>query len=844
MQRNLDSAEVTRRQQQQQQSALINTTVPVKRTNEAMMKFKEILSVFIHGWKWFVLALIVASFGAYYYIRTTPKQYRAFAALMIKADEKELPSDEVLNTLGITPPSVNITNEIMVLRTNSSIEELVKRLNLTTNYYKPSPFVDEVAYGATLPVALSFPGLSEVDEASLTLDLNSDSTVQLSNMKLNGVELDGKFRARLGTTIKSPLGNIKIAPTAYYVGGQTATLLVERVPMRAAVANVSSRLSAHQRNERASIIDIFYIDYSRPRAEDIISTLVGIYNENWIKDRNMLSSSTSDFIRERLALIEAELGEVDTDISNFKSSRLILDPGTVGAQAYGRMTGSEDTNRELDTRLYMVRYLRNLLSDGMHELEQLPVNSGIGNGSIEGQVAQYNNLLLTRNNHLAISSEQNPLVMDIDQKLRTLKASILASLNNEEIMLNTQKQATMQLQSQSARKVAASPHESQHLLSIERQQKVKESLYMFLLQKREENQLSQAFTAYTTRLIEQPRADAIPMKPDVPTTILMAIGLGLAIPAAGLLLVDNFNTAVRGRKDLETLTIPFVGEIPQAKVGEKDSSKLEVRKQTQITDNKLVVRPRSRTILNEAFRVVRTNLEFILGFEGGHHVVMLTSMNPGSGKTFITANLSTSLAIKGKKVIAVDLDMRKASLSKYVGSPSMGVSNYISAQVADYRDVIVPLGDLDVLPVGTIPPNPTELLFNPRFNKMMEELKEQYDYVFLDCPPVEIVADAAIISRHAEMTLFVVRAHVLDRTFLPDIQKWYDEGRFPALSLLLNGTHDEFSHYGYRRYGGRYGYGYGYGSYGSYGYGNTSDAADSDKKEGGKKDKKEGSDKS
>ncbi len=306
------------------------------------------------------------------------------------------------------------------------------------------------------------------------------------------------------------------------------------------------------------------------------------------------------------------------------------------------------------------------------------------------------------------------------------------------------------------------------------------------------------------------------MSPNYPSVIIIALIAALAIPASIITVKEGFNTTVRGRKDLECINAPFVGEIPLAMMRNTTKSGRKGKKVArEVTDNKLLVMPKSKTIMNEAFRVVRTNLEFILGFDEGHHVVMMTSMNPGSGKTFITANLSTSLAIKGKKTIAVDLDLRRASLSKYVDSPEIGISNYLSGQVHDYREVICRLDQLDVLPVGTIPPNPTELLFTTRFTTLMEELKKNYDYVFIDCPPVEIVADAAIISRHAEMTIFVVRAHLLDRAFLPDIQRWYEERRFPNLSLLLNGTREEFSHFGSSRYG-YHRYGYHYGHYGDY----------------------------
>lgn len=811
MQRNLDAPD---RMTPEQSSIIINTQVPVKHNLDSFTKIKDILFLFLGNWQWFVLSLAIAMGVVFYYLQITPSIYQATASVMIKAEEKGgAATEELMNQLGIHGTTVNITNEILSITTVASTQEVVNRLNLAIEAFHHGPFHDELAYGLDLPVTVTFPEFEDTDQASFDLKLQKDSSIVISNMTLNGHQFEGSLSFKLGQTVKTPMGVLTVGPSPYYVGGKTDNLTIVRNPMRATVARFNKSIVATQRNQKASIIDLSINDVSRTRGEDILSTLVSVYNEAWIKDRNQITASTTDFIRERLSIIESELGHVDSDISDYKSRNLMTDVGAVGGIALSQATSTEEQGRELDNRLYMTRYLRNYLTDAAHSKDQLPANSGIESPTIENQIQAYNSLLLQRNNHLAVSSEQNPLVMDIDQKLQNMKQSIIGSLDNELTMLNTRRSTVASARSQAVGKLAANPQQAKYLLSVERQQKVKESLYLFLLQKREENELSQAFTAYNTRVLEQPSSSPIPVSPNVPFIVGIALIAGLGIPAGVLLLIESFNTAVRGRKDIESLHAPFVGEIPLAMTGKKGSKKRPMS--ADITEKELVVKEKSRNVMNEAFRVVRTNLEFILGFEGGNHVVMLTSMNPGSGKTFITANLSNSLAIKDKKVIAVDLDLRRGSLSKYAGSPTQGVSNYLSGQIADWHDVVCRVDKLDILPVGTIPPNPTELLFTPRFTKLITELKEQYDYVFIDCPPVEIVADAAIISRYAEMTLFVVRAHVLDRTFLPDIEKWYQEKRFPSLSILLNGTRQEFSHYGTSRYG-YHRYGYHYGNYGNY----------------------------
>ena len=302
----------------------------------------------------------------------------------------------------------------------------------------------------------------------------------------------------------------------------------------------------------------------------------------------------------------------------------------------------------------------------------------------------------------------------------------------------------------------------------------------------------------------------VPTAPVKKNILLVAFALGLLIPVVIIFMMENMNTVVRGRKDLENLTIPFVGEIP---LGFHKKKKFSRKAQEQKTA--VVVKEKSRNVINEAFRVVRTNLEFMQNKESESHVIMITSANPGSGKTFISFNLAASLGIKGKRILAIDLDLRKGSLSQYAGRPKKGISDYLASDMKNIKDVIVkPSEDakIELIPVGTVPPNPTELLFSERLEKLIADLRKEYDYIFIDCPPVEIVADAAIISKLADMTLFIVRAGLLDRSMLPEIEKFYTDKKYKNMSLILNGTDGGSGRYGYK-YGYKYGYHYGYAGY-------------------------------
>lgn len=772
------------------------------------VRLQDYFFLCISHWPWFVVSMLIAMGGAVLYLKKTPKVYTRTASILIKPNDGGAGSDQQLKELGIIQSPSNVTNEILSLQTTPIAKEIVNLLNLEVNYLHEGTFHDEVIYGIHKPVTILFEDLNDNETAFLYVTLNADSSLVLSDMRRNNEVFDDNVTMKLGETKQTPIGGITVLPSPYYRHGMTDRIKVSRSTVDAVAGSVKGRISVRLRNNNSTILDISYTDVSIPRAEDVLNALITVYNENWVKDRNQITISTNDFIKERLAVIEQELGHVEQNISNYKSEHLVPDIQQVGSMAISQASTAEQESNALSNQIYMVRYIRSYLLDGRHENQLLPSNSGIGSSTIGGQIEEYNKILLQRNNHLANSSLQNPLVMDLDQHLATLRRSIIQSLDNELAILTTQQKNIRADYNQAIAKIASNPQQAKYLLSVERQQKVKESLYLFLLQKREENELSQAFTAYNTRLIEPPHGSMVPTAPVANTIWLYAFCLGLAIPAFILVGKEALNTSIRDRKDLEVINVPFVGEIPLAHASQKGIRLL--KKHSMKEKPVVLVSDKNRNLMNEAFRVVRTNLEFILGFNDNHHrIIMQTSINPGSGKTFITANLAVAMGIKNKKVLAVDLDLRKAALSEYVKSPHRGISNYLSGQEDDYKKLIVSQNGIDFLPCGTLPPNPSELLFSPRFRQMMEELREVYDYVFIDCPPVEVVADAAIISHYADLTLFIIRAKMLDRSFLADIERWYNEKKYKNLSVILNATETLSGYYGYHKYGYYYGKNYG-----------------------------------
>ena len=804
------------------------TTAALRRVMpDDSLSLLDMLMLCLRHWPWFVLSLVLCMGLATLYLLRTPKTYTRTTSILVKSSGDKSNDIKLIEELGVNNITSDISDEIVAIHSPAVVYDLVKRLHLDFSYFRPGYFRDEPLYAETLPVEVELHDLDDNASASFRLTLDSNGKATLSDVILRGAPIDGVYRLSLGKKHKSPLGTITIKPTIYYQQGEQQEILVRRVGFVATAGHYGALISASLQPNTRNIIDVTCVDNSIRRAENILKTVVNIYNENWVKNRNQVSVSTNEFIKERLAVIEDELGDVEGDIASYKSSHGMLSVEQSAGQAIGKEAASDAERQQISNQLYMVRYVRNYVTDPNHAKQLMPASTGIGNSAIESQIAEYNTRVLERNNLVSNSSEQNPLVGDLDVSLGNLRGAILKSLDNAQTTLNAQLSSVQAVHGAALSKLTAAPQQQNHLLSFERQQKVKESLYLFLLQKREENELSQAFTAYNTRIIAEPWGSNNPTSPERNRILLIAFAIALAVPAAFFIIRETSNTKVRGRKDLENLTIPYVGELPLWKAAKGDESDSSYH---------FVVRQHSRDITNEAYRVVRTNLEFMTNQEKKCKIIMLTSFNPGSGKTFISANLGASFAIRDSRVICIDLDLRRGSLSEFVDKPRHGLTDYLSGRTDNYQDLIVhhPLDNqkegetasspkiLDVLPMGKIPPNPTELLYSPRLKPMFDELRQHYDYIFVDCPPVEIVADATIISHEADVTLFVIRAGLMERNMLPELEKNYADKKYNNMAILLNGT-DAEHHYGYHRYGygyGRYGYGKHYG-YGYYGYGNS-----------------------
>ena len=765
------------------------------------IRIQDILHIFVSKWYWFAACVLVALGVVALYLMATPPTYTRSASILIKDDSKGASAGNVVgfDDLGIFSSNTNVNNELLTLKSPALMREVVMRLDLDKKYIVKKG-LRKVDLYKEAPVLVTF---KEYDEHSLMFDMEfqPQGKVKLSNFVRRGGKLSGEVEGSFADTIATPVGVLMITPTRHYNEGSHAEVHFAKGSLQGVVNGYSGALQVMLGSKESTVIDLSIKNSSPLRAEDILNTLITVYNEDWMNDKNRIAVSTSRFINDRLNVIESELGDVDQDISSYKSEHILPDIQAVSGMYLSQYAESGRELLELNNRLAIAENIRRNLGDESGD-RLLPANSGVDNVNLESQISEYNALVLRRNSLLSNSSEKNPLVIDMNQSLADMKQAVLRSVDNLIASIHTQIANAKRQESRVTGQIASNPNQARYLLSVERQQKVKETLYLYLLQKREENELSQAFTAYNTRVITPPHGSLSPTEPRRSFLLLVALMSGILLPLIFFVIRERTNTTIRGRKDLEGMTVPFVGEIPMYRKGKRRGwiNEEEVRE--------IVVKEKNRNVVNEAFRVVRTNLEFMARKEGKAKVIMLTSINPRSGKTFIAMNLAASFAIKGKKTLVIDLDMRRGLLSTYINSPKPGIADYLGHQIDQWQSALVKSESHDhlyVLPVGTIPPNPTELLFDERWEQLVETLSAEYDYIFIDCPPVEIVADTSIITKLVDMTLFIVRAELLDRALLPEVERFYTTGKLKNMAMILNGTDHENARYGY-------GYGYGYGS--------------------------------
>ena len=785
--------------------------------SEEQVNIQELLFRYLIHWPWFVVSIIICIACAWGYLRLTTPIYNISATVLIKDEKKgggaSMSSDlEKMGLEGFVSSSSNVDNEIEVLRSKSLSREVVNNLGLFVTYMDEDEFPSKELYHIS-PVLVSLthqeadklPGRMEINMIlQPTGALGVQITVGEKEYRKQFDKLPAVFPTDEGTVAFFANNDTLSAVCPENITKERHITAFINRPFSVLKEYVNS-LSIAPTSKTTSVVVISLENTNTRRGRDYINKLLEMYNINANNDKNEVAQKTAEFIDERIGIISKELGSTEQDLENFKRSAGITD---LSSEAQIALTGNAEYEKkrvENQTQINLVMDLQRYMKG--NEYEVLPSNIGLQDAASAGAIDRYNQMLVERKRLLRTSTENNPTIINLDTSIRAMRTNVQATLDATLKGLQITKEDLAREASRYSRRINDAPTQERQFVSIARQQEIKSGLYLMLLQKREENAITLAATANNAKIIDEALADDNPISPKKMLVYLAALVLGVGLPVGVIYLIGLTKFKIEGRADVEKLTsLPVVGDIPLA--DEKTGS--------------IAVFENQNNLMSETFRNVRTNLQFML--ENGKNVILVTSTISGEGKSFISANLAISLSLLGKKVVIVGLDIRKPGLNKVFNIPKKehGITQYLTNTTANLMDFVQPSDinkNLFILPGGTVPPNPTELLARGGLEKAIETLKANFDYVILDTAPVGMVTDTLLIGRVADLSVYVCRADYTHKAEFTLINELAENNKLPNLCIAINGLDLNSRKYGYYYGYGKYGKYYGYGKRYGYGYG-------------------------
>ena len=785
--------------------------------SEEQVNIQELLFRYLIHWPWFVISIIICIACAWGYLRLTTPIYNISATVLIKDEKKgggaSMSSDlEKMGLEGFVSSSSNVDNEIEVLRSKSLAREVVNNLGLFVTYMDEDEFPSKELYH-TSPVLVSLthqeadklPGRMEINMIlQPTGALGVQITVGEKEYRKQFDKLPAVFPTDEGTVAFFANNDTLSAVCPENITKERHITAFINRPFSVLKEYVNS-LSIAPTSKTTSVVVISLENTNTRRGRDYINKLLEMYNINANNDKNEVAQKTAEFIDERIGIISNELGSTEQDLENFKRSAGITDLSSVAQIALTGNAEYEKKRVENQTQINLVMDLQRYMKG--NEYEVLPSNIGLQDAASAGAIDRYNQMLVERKRLLRTSTENNPTIINLDTSIRAMRTNVQATLDATLKGLQITKEDLAREASRYSRRINDAPTQERQFVSIARQQEIKSGLYLMLLQKREENAITLAATANNAKIIDEALADDNPISPKKTIVYLAALVLGVGLPVGVIYLIGLTKFKIEGRADVEKLTsLPVVGDIPLA--DEKTGS--------------IAVFENQNNLMSETFRNVRTNLQFML--ENGKNVILVTSTISGEGKSFISANLAISLSLLGKKVVIVGLDIRKPGLNKVFNIPKKehGITQYLTNTTANLMDFVQPSDinkNLFILPGGTVPPNPTELLARGGLEKAIETLKANFDYVILDTAPVGMVTDTLLIGRVADLSVYVCRADYTHKAEFTLINELAENNKLPNLCIAVNGLDLNSRKYGYYYGYGKYGKYYGYGKRYGYGYG-------------------------
>ena len=746
-------------------------------TNSEVFQMFDLWAKYKHLWPWFVISIVLCCSIALVYISITPKKYLRTASVLIK-DDSSIPdiaaafSDRVVLTR-----NSNVKNEVEAFRSPQLVQDAIRRLELMVEYSYKKKLKTEDLYGRT-PIKASFPDVSEDSYFTFQVEFTPDNSVTLSKFEHGKQKIDSPpIKGKLNDTLQAPIGKVVISPTSYH-GAEWCfiPLKVNKNNILSATRIMVSSLKSSLSSKDNSIVLLEFTDINTTRADEFLNALMDAYNDNWIFEKNRVAVTTANSINDRLPKVKKELDSISESLERYKSQNLLTNVQTAASIYMAQSSDYSSRIVDVRTQIAIANFIKEDVKKNSAANTILPANSGLNNAAIEQQIVEYNVKLLERNILIANSSDRNVKVIELNNTLTTMNASINQAVEHHVEALNLQLSNYQREEARIRGNIATNPGQESNLLKLELEYKRVEGLYTFLMQKKEENEMALVTSTTNTRIITLPTGTNVPVAPKSKILMLAALFFGVAIPGSVVFGKEYLDVTIRGEKDLEELSVPSLGVISLAEI--KDPK-----------GGILLVKDKGTDMLNETCRMVRTNLDTMC--DKDMNVIMFTSLEPGPGKTFTALNLAMSVALAGKKVALLDLDMRTAALSRMISNPEQGISFFLNGIIPEERFIIEEnyfYNGFDIIPVGEIPPNPTELLMTDRFKGLIARLKRNYDYVFLDCTPLDVVTDATIAGKYADLAIFIIREGYTNRRKLREIEKIHQKGQFKKMATILNGS--------------------------------------------------------
>lgn len=760
----------------------------LKDNDEVSFDLKAIINKLADKWMWFIGSIFLCLLVAYLYTRYTAPLYKISAKLFISEQEKGGgvggTSGALMDLGGLMGSNNSVENEVEILKTRFLMEQVVRKMQLNVVYSAKGQVVANEIYKP--PFQLNI--------------IQGRDTITTTNIEVHKLPGD-KFRISSGDFEKTVgwnetfslknIGKLQLSPVPNVKFDEDSYLItINNIDSR--VTNLMGQLSVSPVNKQVSIIELG-LTYPIPRkGEDILATLINKYNEANLMDKNAIADSTGKFIKERLAIISEELGDVENKVEGFKQRNQLADMSEQGKYLV-QNTGALTTElAKAETQVSVLKELEEYLKDEGNNKRVFPSSLINQDLVFSNLLNQYNSLLVERDKLLLSVTEESPFIENIDNQIAGLRKGILSNIQStKSASILTRDRLKNQLQNAES-KIIGVPEIEKNYLKLARKQEIKQELYIYLMKKSEETAISKASNIAISKTIDPPKSNPAPISPKKNAIYLAALIIGLILPIGLILIRDLLNTAISNKDDITNQTqVPIIGEINH-----------------NIGNDNLVVANQSRSAISEQFRALRTNLSFYLK-TNDQKVILLTSSMSGEGKSFTAINLGNILALTGKKVLLMELDLRKPGLSVKLGvNNDIGFSNYTISTTLKTSDIIKPLAinpNMFIISSGPLPPNPAETIMSENTSKLIAELKNQFDYIIMDAPPIGIITDAQLLSSYADVTLYLVRQKVTQKSQLNIVEDLYRNGKMKNIGIVVNDIVNKY--YGY-------GYGYGYGTYG------------------------------